>query len=199
MNVINWGIWKLFFLVLNESMKFDYIFWDVDGTMRPSVSEDFVFPEIKEIISLCEKDRQGIITNGHHERQLKFLRESGILDFVNIDLFFSPSVYAEDALNNDSHELRKLADSLDFETLRTYASKHGDYIFRCIREKVGDVSCVLIDDSLSSVLSAKRNGFTVVYLFRLESELEDIKKMGFDIDYFVNVNELKNLKEILID
>lgn len=198
MKGINLEIWKRFFLGQSK-MKFDYIFWDIDGTMRPSSSENFVFPEIKEIISSCVKERQGIITNGHHSRQLSFLENVGVSNLVNMDLFFSPTVFVEEALSSESHELKDISKSFEFEDLRTEASKHKDYIFRRVLERIGDSSCIIVDDSLGSVLSAKRNGFKTVYLIRDKSEFDLIDRMNFEIDYIVGVDELNKLKEILIN
>ena len=177
-------------------MKFDYVFFDIDGTMRSDSFDKNIFTEIKDILLQGDSKKFGIITNGHHERQLNFLKDNGVLDKINMDLFFSPTLFTEEALSDESHELRKNSVSLDFEDIRTEASKHKDYIFEKVKKKIGDSECILVDDSLISVVSAKRNGFSVVYLYD-DSDIDIIKELNLDIDYFVDKKKLNELKKIL--
>lgn len=179
-------------------MKYDYVFWDIDGTMRPGSSKNVVFSEVRDLICSTDSRRHGIISNGHHDRQLSYLSETEMNEFVNMDLFFTASMFAEEALLDKEHELRESAVSYSFEDLRTEASKHKDYMYRRVREKIGDSSAIVVDDSLMAILSAKRNGFKAIFIIRNESDYQLIDELQVDVDYVVKVGELSRLKEILL-
>ncbi|MCA9478426.1 MAG: HAD family hydrolase [Nanoarchaeota archaeon] len=179
-------------LFSSKRLLFDYVIWDVDGTLYDDHAPDRLgernlfsyskrlgefdadslqfwklYPELISLMKKIPKNRQGIITNGYPQVQNDKLTILGVHDLVNPDLIFSSYGVAQDILMADDHPMQVFAmrnGEYGIDNIVLETQKPKGYMFSLLKEKIGDASVVYIGNRWYDVAAANRAAVPCIYM-----------------------------------
>lgn len=183
-------------------MKFDYIFWDAEGTLynHKEHGHKHLYYGLKETIKKIKPEKQGIISNNP---MVKFaLNSFNILNYFNPNLIFDPHSEVDKILENPDlqkeYHLTKDPNK-NFEYLEKQIIKPSPYMFNKATKtaKADPRKCLMIGDSYEDIVAAQLASFNIIYLSGLEENFCNTKTLGLEPNWTIKVGDIKGLEKII--
>ncbi len=179
-------------LFLPKKLRFEYVIWDIDGTLYNDHAIDFKdekklfsyakrlgehdkkslefwkpYDGLLEVMKKIPQEKQGIVTNGYQAVQKDKLKILGVENLVNKELFFSSYGVAQNALMEDDHPLQLYAMrngeySVDNIVLQT--QKPQGYMLELVKESLGTDNFVFVGNRWYDVAAANKANIPCIYM-----------------------------------
>lgn len=183
-------------------MKFDYIFWDVEGTLynHKEHTHKHLYYGLKNTIKKIKPQKQGIISN--NPMALYALKSFNIEQHFNSKLIFNPHEEIDKILENPklqkNYHLTNNPNE-NFEYLEKQILKPSPYMFNKAA-KIANTDprkCLMIGDSYEDIVAAQLASFKIVYLTGLEEDFCNTKTLGLNPDWTIKIGDIKGLEKII--
>lgn len=212
-------------------MNYDVVFWDIDGTLmyedklnslnqerdykyhNKEVEYFYRYEGLIKLMKEIPKKKQGIITNGSYEIQLKKLKFLKYYDLINSDLIFSPSSEAE--ILYEEYKRKKEINlfgkkykltghrETDIYNLINRIYKPNIYMFERALKISGykRENCILIADDWKDIKGANDSGFKSIFISNNNQngdEFDFIENGIVNPDFIIKRDNIDNLSEIIL-
>ncbi len=186
-------------------MKFDYIFWDVDGTLynNHEKGKKQMYQGLRKLMKKIHSEKQGIITNNPFMKNI--VNTFHIENYFNSELLFEPDSEILKVLENKMHPLRNIVDlnenyEENYGKLEKYIEKPSPYMFFQALKKIDTKpsKCVMIGDSYEDIIGAQLVGFKTIYLSGLEeNQSTNTNNLMLEPNYEIHAGDISALEIII--
>ncbi len=179
-------------------MKYEVVFWDIDGTLYdplincPKWEEELPeksdldginishlkfwmpYPGIKELLKKIPKNIQGIISNGYDLNQKNKILLLGVEDYFNPKLIFTSGGEAERLLSSGYRKINGKKHIWAIDNMMEVTQKPGEYIFKRALQISGikAENAIMIGNSWTDIYGAQKTGMNSIYISGTEKNEE---------------------------
>ncbi len=179
-------------------MKYEVVFWDIDGTLYdplincPKWEEELPeksdldginishlkfwmpYPGIKELLKKIPQNIQGIISNGYDLNQKNKILLLGVEDYFNPKLIFTSGGEAERLLSSGYRKINGKKHIWAIDNMMGVTQKPEEYMFKRALQISGikAENAIMIGNSWTDICGAQKAGMNSIYISGTEKNEE---------------------------